>query len=177
MTKPKSRKSNASTASTASSISAIQPTRHATTLSITNLAPKPKEDPTTDTEVPKPQTAVVHDLTGFALLALPPGLRTILSNAHLVSNSLELRALQITAIVRETGVVVYVSLPVTVMEMERPGFNLTKGSLTLRDIVVKKVGVDENAAAGKADKAENGGKGPVTDLQKPKTTRKGKGRA
>ena len=141
------------------------------------MAPKPKADPTQDTEVPKPQNAVVHELTGFALLALPPGLRTILGDALLVSNTLELEALQITAIVRETGVVVYLNLPVVVKEMEKSGFNLTKGSLTLRDIVVKKVDADQFAAASKADKAENGGKDPVTDLQKPKTTRKGKGRA
>jgi hypothetical protein len=174
MTKPKSPKSTASKASTTST---IQPTRHATTLSITNMSPKPKEDPTTDTEVPKPQTAVVHDLTGFALLALPPRLRTILGDAQLVSNTLELAALQITAIVRETGVVVYLNLPVTVMEMETPGFNLTKGSMTLRDIVVKNVDADEIAAAGKAQKAENGGKDPDADLKPPKTTGKGKGRA
>ncbi len=141
------------------------------------MSPKHREESTTDTEVPKPQASVIHELTGFALLALPPGLRTILGDALLVSNSLELQALEITAIMRETGVVVYVNLPVTVMEMEKPGFNLAKGSMTLRDIVVKKVDADEIAAAGKADKAENGGKDPVTDPQKPKTTRKGKGRA
>ena len=141
------------------------------------MSPKPKENSTTDTEVPKPQAAVVHELTGFALLALPPGLRTILGDAHLVSNTLELEALQITAIVRETGVVVYVNLPVVVKEMETAEFNLTKGSLTLRDIVVKTVDADEIAAAGKADKAENGGKDPVADLPLPKTTGKGKGRA
>lgn len=141
------------------------------------MTPKPKEETTTDTEVPKPQAAVVHELTGFALLALPPGLRTILNDAQLISNTLELQALQITAIVRETGVVVYVNLPVTVMEMEKSGFNLTKGSMTLRDIVVKKVGVDEIAAARKANKAENGDIATVADLTPPKTTKKGKGRA
>lgn len=141
------------------------------------MSPKPKEETTADTEVPKPQAAVVHELTGFALLALPPGLRTILNDAQLISNTLELEALQITAIVRETGVVVYVNLPVTVMEMEKSGFNLSKGSMTLRNIVVKKVGGDEIATAGKADKAENGDKDPAADLTPPKTNGKGKGRA
>lgn len=141
------------------------------------MSPKPKEETTTDTEVAKPQTAVVHDLTGFALLALPPGLRTILGDALLVSNTLELAALQITTIVRETGVVVYLNLPVTVMEMEKPGFNLTKGSMTLRDIVVKKVDADDIAATGRAQKAEKGDKDPDADLKPPKATGKGKGRA
>ncbi len=140
------------------------------------MSPKPKEDQAT-TELSEPQAAVVHELTGFALLALPPGLRTILGDAQLVSNTLELQALQITAIVRETGVVVYVSLPVTVMEMERPGFNLTKGSMTLRDIVVRNAGVDEIAEAGEDAKEMKGDKDPVADQAPLKTTRKGKGRA
>lgn len=141
------------------------------------MSPKSKEDSSKDTEVPKPQAAVVHELTGFALLALPPGLRTILGDAQLVSNTLELQALQITAIVRETGVVVYVNLPVVVKEMETTEFNLTKGSMTLRDIVVRSVGVDEIAETGEDAKEMKGDKDPVADLPQPKTKGKGKGNA
>ena len=78
--------------------------------------------------------AMVHDLSGFALIGLPPQLRSLLGDEALCRNALEIQSLVITAIVRETGVVVYVDLPVIVKEIERPGAAQTRNGMVLKDI-------------------------------------------
>lgn len=87
-----------------------------------------------DTPAGHPTPAMVHDLSGFALIGLPPELRAILGDEALRSNALEIENLVITAIVREPGVVVYVNLPVMVKEIERPGDAQTRGGMVLNDI-------------------------------------------
>ncbi len=89
---------------------------------------------TSDTPTGHPTPAMVHDLSGFALIGLPPQLRSLLGEDALRSNALELQSIVITAIVREPGVVVYVNLPVMVKEIERPGDAQTRGGMVLNDI-------------------------------------------
>lgn len=78
--------------------------------------------------------AMVHDLRGFALIGLPPELRSILGDEALRRNALEIQSLVITAIVREPAMVVYVNLPVMVKEIERPGDAQTRNGMVLKDI-------------------------------------------
>ena len=82
-------------------------------------------------------------------------------------NTVELQALQITTIVRETGVMVYVNLPVKVMEMETPELDVSRGGTTLREIVVKDAVSQGSPAADIPDKA---------DMPMPNTRKKGRAR-
>lgn len=78
---------------------------------------------------------MVHDLTGFALIGLPPALRALIGDAALHRNALELANLEIVCIVREPGIVSYVHLPILVKEIEGEDMSLARGSLSMRDIV------------------------------------------
>jgi hypothetical protein len=98
-------------------------------------AKRKKKDATSGALNPSASTpAMVHDLQGFALIALPSQLRPLLGDAALFSNAQEIAELSVTCIVRETGLVVYVQLPVLVKEIEDPSFDLKRGGMTLRDI-------------------------------------------
>ncbi len=121
---------------------------HSTTLSIINMSPKAKNVLSTDALTPKAQSAQVHELNGFALIALPPTLRTILGDQKLVNSAAELASLQITTIVREDGLVVYVNLPVKVLEIETPDFDITKSGMTLREFPLQTADSEEFAASG-----------------------------
>lgn len=99
--------------------------------------PKKSSQPfpdTSDTSTGHASPAMVHDLSGFALIGLPPQLRSLLGDEALCRNALEIQSLVITAIVREIGVVVYVDLPVIVKEIERPGDAQTRSGMVLNDI-------------------------------------------
>ena len=77
---------------------------------------------------------MVHDLVGFALIALPAELRPLLGDENMVSNSLELEDQELLVIVREKGVVAYVHLPFLVKEMESENTASRKDGLVLKDV-------------------------------------------
>ncbi len=85
-------------------------------------------------EFGEPSAAMVHDLAGFALIALPAELRALLGDEDMVKNALEVQAQELLVIVREKGVLAYVHLPFIVKEMEPKGSNEDKGGLVLKDI-------------------------------------------
>jgi hypothetical protein len=95
-------------------------------------------DDDTDTPFGAPAAAMVHDLVGFALLALPAGLRPLIGDDALRSNALELENLEVLVIVRETGVVAYVHLPILVMEMEGSNQKLNEGGMVLKVVSAHK---------------------------------------
>lgn len=82
----------------------------------------------------EPSAAMVHDLVGFALIALPAELRSLLGDEHMVSNSLEIEDQELLVIVREKGVVAYVHLPFLVKEMESENSDSRKDGLVLKDV-------------------------------------------
>jgi hypothetical protein len=121
----------------------------------TEEAPRSKariesDDDGTDTPFGAPASAMVHDLVGFALLALPAGLQPLIGDDALRSNALELENLEVLVIVRETGVVAYVHLPILVMEMEGSNQKLNEGGMVLKVISARKA---EAAAAPTRPKA------------------------
>jgi hypothetical protein len=82
----------------------------------------------------EPSAAMVHDLVGFALIALPAELRALLGDENMVSNSLEIEDQELLVIVREKGVVAYVHLPFLVKEMEFENSASRKDGLVLKDV-------------------------------------------
>ncbi len=85
-------------------------------------------------EFGEPSAAMVHDLVGFALIALPAQLRPLLGDENMVNNSLEIEDQELLVIVREKGVVAYVHLPFIVKEMEPEGSSALKNGLVLKDV-------------------------------------------
>jgi hypothetical protein len=117
-------------------------------------AQQPDNEACTGARLGEASTADVHDFVGVAILIVPPALRAVLGDKHLLSNALELQDREVLVIVREAGVVAYVHLPIIVKEMECTGGELHDG-MVLRDITgsySKAAGEKEKLAKVKAAK-------------------------
>ena len=93
-----------------------------------------------------PATAMVHDLVGFVVIALPEGLRRLIGDEAMRATALELEDRKVLVIVREPGVVVYVHLPIIVLEMELAREHLQGKGLVLKDITGSFLGKTADAA-------------------------------
>lgn len=96
---------------------------------------KPGDSATSlDAPMAVPAAAMVHDLVGFVVIALPEGLRKLIGDEAMRATALELEDRKVLVIVREPGVVGYVHLPITVLEMELAREHLQGEGLVLKDI-------------------------------------------
>lgn len=104
--------------------------------------------PAPETGLAEPQLAIVQDLTGFAVLAMPPELRKLIGHGTLVSDAQDLESQELLLIVRQAGLVAYVHLPFVVKEMEASALPLRPG----RGVVLKDVtGSPPQTNAGKRE--------------------------
>ena len=88
----------------------------------------------TAAHLPKPSAAMVHDLAGFAMLALPVPLRGLIGGTALLNSARELEDQELLLIVRDKGVVAYVHLQLIVKELETPVESWGTGRMMLKDI-------------------------------------------